>query len=1232
MIADCVRLAAASAKVLVLIDQLDALADLIDLRPGRLNALLTLVKQLSGERNVHIVCSCRTFEYGHDIRLTSIEAEVTELAPLAWETVTAVLQERGVNAAHWPSACRALLGTPQNLKVFLLRLTGTAEDQLFETYQQLYDDLWRQRVHRTPGGAERARLLMDLAERMADRETLWLPLAQVEEREGLVTALEAEDILMRSENRRSVSFRHQTLFEHARARAFARGQGSLATHVLARQDGLFVRPVLWSTLHYLRGADPESYQREMGRLWREPVRKHLRHLLIDFLGQASSPAPSQAEQAWLLGYLQTPEYRTKVLSAIRGNPAWVGTLAHAHLPAIMRLPPTEAWPMVGILGAAWKSHRRTCLTLLRQEWLPDATKDNLTWGTLEQLEEWDGEALDLATRVVQRSAVAPLTVMGLASKIAESTPDAAITLVRTRLCQDLERQEALPDPTPPPLPPEATDSDRIVQRLTFDPKGRFKRLLEHCEGWHGLLELAEAAPGMFLRELWPFVTRLIGHIMDAREPAATGYRRDSTLATVLSVDPEDRGSYLITEAVHTAVRGLARDDPAQFLAFLRGQEQSESLFVQRLLCRGLQVIAATHPQEGLRFLTADPRRLILGDLHDEHADTISLISAVAPHLTDAGIAALEGAIASWRSISADAEFPADSRRHLLACERERRLRLLTALPEGRVSPNTRALIRTERQALPAYEGRGVCRATSYMVVSDMSAEEMGRAREDDVVNFITVVARRQHERRHNPFRGGLSEAAHAFAQFAKAHPDRAARIIPRLTPCEHDVVAGDGLRALSETALPSEQLFDLIGDLDSRGFGGEEFRVNVAIALGNRAKEGVGLPDAACALLDRWLGGPWRIPEARHEQKGNEADKEERVHPLLWQRGGMVRLPFGPYHLLRALTYGYLLRDPPAADRWMSLLEAQVERTIEGEAWSIFTRELCELHLCDHGRAERFLCRLFERYPAARDGVFGALLMTRVWWFLPQATTWRMLRGMRDGGWRDGPQAYGELLALRCLVFPENPDAQQGLSQILQPDDGEAEKSSWVRTGLAFTAAQLWRDAAHRGAATDILIRLIPLADRRVSQAIMHVFLRTDGLYADRETERLLRALHEHPTVLKGAQGSFFAQRLEDVLSTYPDLVFDLCMDVARLWAEDLGSPRVGFADSTAHFTNMALTFQRLDGPYRAKGLDLFERLLDSGVHDAFVALHELDKRIPNLAASVRRPIVRRRRRTAGSA
>ena len=60
---------AAFRPVFLLIDQLDALAGYLDLRTGRLSALLNLVRRLGKIDNVHIVLSARKFEYEHDVRL-----------------------------------------------------------------------------------------------------------------------------------------------------------------------------------------------------------------------------------------------------------------------------------------------------------------------------------------------------------------------------------------------------------------------------------------------------------------------------------------------------------------------------------------------------------------------------------------------------------------------------------------------------------------------------------------------------------------------------------------------------------------------------------------------------------------------------------------------------------------------------------------------------------------------------------------------------------------------------------------------------------------------------------------------------------------------------------------------------------------------------------------------------------------------------------------------------------
>src|SRR3546814_10047016 len=66
---------AAFQPVYVFIDQLDALASQLDLRSGRLNVLLNLVRRIGGTPNVHLLLSARTFEFNHDVRLRAVEAE-----------------------------------------------------------------------------------------------------------------------------------------------------------------------------------------------------------------------------------------------------------------------------------------------------------------------------------------------------------------------------------------------------------------------------------------------------------------------------------------------------------------------------------------------------------------------------------------------------------------------------------------------------------------------------------------------------------------------------------------------------------------------------------------------------------------------------------------------------------------------------------------------------------------------------------------------------------------------------------------------------------------------------------------------------------------------------------------------------------------------------------------------------------------------------------------------------
>ena len=63
--------------VLLILDQLDALAGYLDLKTQRLSVLLNLVRKLGQRENIHIVLSSRTFEFEHDVRLKAVSTEMS---------------------------------------------------------------------------------------------------------------------------------------------------------------------------------------------------------------------------------------------------------------------------------------------------------------------------------------------------------------------------------------------------------------------------------------------------------------------------------------------------------------------------------------------------------------------------------------------------------------------------------------------------------------------------------------------------------------------------------------------------------------------------------------------------------------------------------------------------------------------------------------------------------------------------------------------------------------------------------------------------------------------------------------------------------------------------------------------------------------------------------------------------------------------------------------------------
>ena len=348
---DCLRQSTMKGPVVFIVDQLDAVSEIADRKSERLNLLLNLINTATSIDGVHVVASCRVFEHKHDVRLATINADVVTLQLPGFDDISEIIKSHGINPETLSSEVKEILRVPQHLKTFVEVMPGS-EGRLdaVSSIQELYEELWRQKIDSAADSIKRKEIIDRLTKWMSKEEDLWVPMAIADGYHDVIDELEAEHLLVREGIR--VGFKHQTFFDFTLARGFVSGE-SLSGYVLNRQDGLFVRPVLLSTLDYLRATSRKTYHKELSELWNNPsLRNHLRILLDEKI--ASQHRPDEVEQGFVMPLLMddnlSDKRATRLLVSMAGSPGWFELIHSSVLPDLMSLPLEGAWPCITLLS------------------------------------------------------------------------------------------------------------------------------------------------------------------------------------------------------------------------------------------------------------------------------------------------------------------------------------------------------------------------------------------------------------------------------------------------------------------------------------------------------------------------------------------------------------------------------------------------------------------------------------------------------------------------------------------------------------------------------------------------------------------------------------------------------------------------------------------------------------------------------------------------------------------
>lgn len=278
-------------RVILLIDQIDALSLSLSSNRTPLRSLLKLIGQIQYIPNVRVVISCRPYDLEYDPMLDNLRIKNKwELKELTKEQVSRSLKNNNCNERLSDNLLR-FLGNPLHLYLFLkVKSYEKLTDPL--TTDLLYNQLWKKYVvddNERNVDKERLLALLDsIVSSMYERQVLSVHIREFETTYDAELRYLVRNGLAIITSSGQVQFFHQTLFDYVYARLFIENGHDLLEELKGQHQGLFSRAAVKSILTFLRERDSAKYIRIIEKLLyaknmdgRELYRYHLKSLALN---------------------------------------------------------------------------------------------------------------------------------------------------------------------------------------------------------------------------------------------------------------------------------------------------------------------------------------------------------------------------------------------------------------------------------------------------------------------------------------------------------------------------------------------------------------------------------------------------------------------------------------------------------------------------------------------------------------------------------------------------------------------------------------------------------------------------------------------------------------------------------------------------------------------------------------------------------------------------------------
>ena len=1166
---------AQGGSCVLVIDQLDALS----LASGRNSELFDcvyhIVRQAQAHPNMRILMACRKFDLENDYRLRRLTdsegvAEAVVIGRLSFETVREVVTGFGLDENLLSFKQLDLLSVPLHLKLLSELVSDVEIRQLtFETAQDLYERFWvyKQQMTRERLGrpSHWTHVVYALCKYIHEQQILSSPEVVVEEWIGDAHAMVSENVLV-LENKR-YSFFHEGFFDYAFARRFAGSTQTLLSLLLSGEQRLFRRAQVRQILLYLRDTEFGRYISDLKEVLSSPeVRFHIKQVVFALLADLSEPT----KEEW------------GVLSSFAGRNFGDSTTRQAW--SIVRRPPWFRLVDSQGLVQQWlndpdEDFVDQAILLLRviQRDLPDRVAE-LVEPYVGKSERWNSRLLHLATwgdwTIGRRFLELVLQLIDEGILDEAKGPVAVNSDFRTLVYRFRSKNQSW--------------GCEVVghyfgrrRRLSLDagqtnPFDHSTGTIPGSQSAEDVLKkLAANAPEAFVRELLPFMQAVI-------EGCASRERGELLLDPVWSYRVFGSGYGVddsLLKSMEVALSILAVQYPEQFRLVIDPLRDSPFETIQYLLVRSFATNGELFADEAVDHLCEKPQLLHIGYTSDPHWATRQLIEAISPHCSDRKLHQLEALLLGYYS---DWERSAPGRRRYGYAQ----FTLLNGIDITRRSQSANSRIEEWRRKFGELDSEAPRPMKADWVrspIPEHAAERMSNEQ------WLSAIRQHNSSKHRTTQDGHLADSALELSRVlegqAKQQPERFAELVLEFPDDANPYFFEAVLRGIPESGLDIGTIAKVCvrcHRIEGRPLGREICQPIAGAAQGEVPPEALDIvawyatkdPDP-----DREL---WRTPvppSGDYCYGGNALE-----HGINTTRGRAAEtvarlIETGPERI------GYfrpaleiMVRDPSigvrscVAQALIAVLRFDRDLAVE------FFKQLCETEdtLLQTHYVERFIYFGVQTHFRELSPILERMVRSQV----PDVAT---------GGGR-----------LACLVALDLEDAAPIANLCLSGSEAQ-------KIGAAQVMAANVRVATCRSFCEEALVNLFNDPNERVRAEAADCFRRFEG-----DDLAGSEYLIEHFVVSDSFPKSRFSLLLALERSTVqlPEVTLSACerfIEVAGLAAGDISTSEAGDADRVIKLT-LRTYEQSSDDTFRARSLDLIDRLFEYGAYGINNALEDFER------------------------